>query len=73
MIFGTHARIVIDSRSARYALLRKDECHDKSVQAKGLGKDQNENHADEQFFLLAHGTHTRVAHNADGHARSKAA
>ncbi|CAE8617550.1 unnamed protein product [Polarella glacialis] len=44
------------------------QAHDQAVQAKGLGENKDEDHADEEAWLLGICAHPGVSHDADGQA-----
>lgn len=50
----------------------EDERHDEPVQPEDLGKDEDEDHPDEEARLLRRAAHARVAHDADGEAGCEA-
>ena len=76
MIFLVLSYIVVtlcdDCCGALITLLRQDERHDETVQTEGLSENKNEDHSNEESLLLAHGAHSSVTDDADGHTGSQA-
>jgi len=58
--------------TATAGLAGEDDANDEAVQSERLGKDEDEDHADEELWLLRVSPNASVADNADGHARGQA-
>ncbi len=62
----------LGSHRALEALLRQYQRNDETVQTKGFGKDENQNHSDKKLLLLSHSSYTGISNNSDGHTSSQA-